>query len=97
MSPCPFPTTITITPRAPRSDLVIINKKDSLPNYGFYCPANHLVKIKENENSDKYLDLATELKMLWDMKVTVIRIKIGALGIVPKGLVKGLEEFEMGG
>ena len=31
------------------------------------------------------------------MKVTVIPIKIGALGTIPKGLVKGLENFEIRG
>ena len=38
---------------------------------------------------DKYIDLARELKKLWNMKVTVIPIVIGALGTIPKGWVKG--------
>ena len=36
--------------------------------------------IKENEKGDKYLDPARELIKLWNMKVTVIPIVIGALG-----------------
>ena len=44
-----------------------------------------------------YLDLARELKKLWNMRMTVILIVIGALRKVPKGLVKGLEELEIGG
>ena len=41
-----------------------------------------------------YLDLAWELKKnLRNMKVTVIPIVIGTLGIVAKGLVQGLEDF----
>ena len=36
--------------------------------------------MKENENKDKYQDLARELKKLWNMKVTVIPIVIGAFG-----------------
>ena len=35
--------------------------------------------------------------MLWNMKMTVIPIVIGALGTIPKGLVKGLERLEIGG
>ena len=35
-------------------------------------PVDFRVKIKEIEKRDKYLDLARELKMLWNMKVTVI-------------------------
>ena len=31
------------------------------------------------------------------MKVTVIPIVIGALGTISKNLVRGLEEFEIGG
>ncbi len=38
----------------------------------------------------KYLDLARELKKLWNMQVTIIPIIIGAFGTVTKGLLKGL-------
>ena len=38
----------------------------------FAVPADHRVKIKENENRDKYLNIARELKKkLWNMKVTM--------------------------
>ena len=43
---------------------------------------------------DKYLNLARELKKLWNMKVTVI--PIGALGTVTKGSMQGLEDLEIG-
>ena len=46
--------------------------------------------MKESEKRDKYLDLARELKKLWNMKMTVIPIVIGVLGTVTKGLVKEL-------
>ena len=49
----------------------------------------------ESENKDKYLDLARELKKLWNMKVTVIPIVIGAFGTVTKGLVKGLKDLKI--
>ena len=55
------------------------------------------MKIKENEKRDKYLDLAREQKKLWNMRVIVITIVIGAVGTVPKGLESGLEEFEIRG
>ena len=50
-------------------------------------PADHRIKSKESEKKDKYLDLAKELKKLWNVKVTVIPIVIGALCTVIKGLV----------
>ena len=59
--------------------------------------ANHRVKLKESEKKNKYLDLARELKKLWNMKVTFILIIIGALGTVTKGLIKGLEDLEIRG
>ena len=62
----------------------------------FAVQADHRVKIKENEQTDKYLDLARELKVLWNMEVTVIPIVIGAFGKIPTSLIKGLDELEIG-
>ena len=68
---------------ARRPDLVIINmKKITCQIMNFALPADHGVKLKESEKKDKYLDLAAELKNLWNMKMTVIPIAIGALGKV---------------
>ena len=44
-----------------------------------------------------YLDLASELKKLWNMKVTIVPIVIGTFGTITKGLLKGLEDLEFGG
>ena len=52
-----------------------------------------IIIIKE----DKYLNLARELKKLWNMKVTIIPSVIGAFGTVTKELLKGLENLEVGG
>ena len=51
-------------------------------------------KLKESEKKDKYLDLASELKKLWNMKMTVIPIVIGTLGTVTKVLVQRLLDLE---
>ena len=53
--------------------------------------------MKECEKKDEFLDLAWELKKLWNMKVMIIPIVIGAFGTVTKGLLKGLEDLEIGG
>ena len=53
--------------------------------------------MKESEKKDKYLDLARELKNLWNMKVTIVPVMIRALGTITKGLLKGLEDLEIGG
>ena len=62
----------------------------------FAVPADHRINLKECEKKDKYLDLARELKKLWNMKVTIVPIVIGALGTITKELLKGLEDLEVG-
>ena len=52
---------------------------------------------KKSEKKEKYLDLARELKNLWNMKVTIVPIVIGVLGTITKGLLKSLEDLEVGG
>ena len=37
------------------------------------------------------------MKKLWDMKITIVPIVIGALGTITKGLIKGLDDLEVGG
>ena len=80
---------------ARRPDLIIINKRKRICKIvDFAVPVEHRINLKENEKKDKYLDLARELKKLWNMKVTIVPI---ALGTVTKGLLKGLEDLEVGG
>ena len=81
-----------------RPDLIIINKKKrTCKIVDFAVPADHRIKLKECEKKDKYLDLARELKKLWNMQVRIIPIVIGAFGTVTKGLLKGLEDLKVGG
>ena len=87
---------------ARRPDLIIIKKKKKKRErtckiVDFAVPADHRIKLKEFEKKDKYLDLARELKKLCNMQVTIIPIVIGAFGTVTKGLLKGLEDLEVGG
>ena len=61
----------------------------------FAVPADFRMKLNECEKMDKYLDLARELKKLWNMKVTMVLIVIGAFGTVTKGLLKSLEDLKL--
>ena len=80
-----------------RPDLIIINKKKrTCKIVNFAVLADHRIKLKECEKKDKYLDLARELKKLWNMQVTIIPIVIDVFGTVTKGLLKGLEDLEVG-
>ena len=82
---------------ARRLDLIIINKRKIIYKIiVFAVPADHRINMKECEEEDKYLDLARELKKLWNIKVTIVPIVIGAFGTLSKGLLKGLEDLEVG-
>ena len=50
-------------------------------------PACQCVKLKEREKIDKYFELVRGLKKLWNKKVTIITLVIGAIGTVTKGLI----------
>ena len=63
----------------------------------FAVSADHRIKLKKCEKKDKYSDLARELKKLWNVQVTIILIVIGAFGTVTKGVLKRLEDLEVGG
>ena len=83
---------------ARRPELIIINKKKrTCKIVDFAVPADNRIKQKESEKKDKYLDLARELKKLWNMQVKIIPILIGTFGTVTKVLLKGLEDLEVGG
>ena len=74
---------------ARRLDLIIINKRKRICKIvDFAVPADHRINLK-------YLDLARELKKLWNMKVTIVPNVIGALGTVTKELLKGLDDLEV--
>ena len=60
-------------------------------------PVDNRVKTKESKWIEDYLDLAGELKKLGNMRVKVIPIVDGVLVMVPKGLLKRLEELEIRG
>ena len=83
---------------ARRPDLIIINKKKIICEIvDFAVQADHRINLKECEKKDKYLYLAREQKRLWNMKVSIVPIVIGAFGTVNKRLLKGLEDLEVGG
>ena len=72
-------------------------KKRTCKIVDFAVLADHRIKLKECEKKDKYLDLARELKKLWNMQGTIIPIISGVFGTETKRLLKGLEDLEVGG
>ena len=57
-----------------------MNKQEKEPAIKWILIFRHTrVKMKESEKMNKYLDLARELKHLWNMKVMMIPIAVGVL------------------
>ena len=79
------------------SDLIIINKKKEFAKLSTLLSRLTTINLKECEKKDKYLDFARELKKLWNRKLTIVPIVIGAFGTITKRLLKGLEDLEVGG
>ena len=50
----------------------------------FANPGDQNIAIKEKEKIDKYQDLKIELQKVWNVKVVVIPVVIGALGTMLK-------------
>ena len=70
-------------------DFVIVNeKKKNFSVVDFAVPTDHRVKLKESEKSNKYLNLARELKIYGT---------IGSLLNIPFGLVKEMEDLKISG
>ena len=57
----------------------------------FAIPYDTRIDDKEVEKIERYLDLARELKKVWNMKVIVVPLKVGALGTPVKELEKRLK------
>ena len=68
-----------------RLDLILIKKRTNKIG-DFAVPANQRIKLKESEMKDKFLDLARELKKLWNKKVKNIPFMIRSFGTVIKRL-----------
>ena len=57
----------------------------------FAVPYDTRLNDKEVEKTKKCLDLARELKKVWNMNVTVVGLVVGALGTLAKALEKILK------
>ena len=67
-----------------QGDPLVIAQEIEIRPYEQMVYAQTRIYPRESENINKYLDLARELeKKLWSMRVTVIPVVVGALGMPP--------------
>ena len=71
----------------------MIKKHYKWQKIDFTIPYDTRVDDKEVEKTEKYLDLAKELKRAWIMKVTVVLLVTGALDTAAEALEKKLNNI----
>jgi len=81
---------------ARRPDLVLVNKDD---RHTFLidvaCTMDRNVLSKENEKVEKYQDLSIELQHLWNTRVKVVPLIIGALGSISSSIYTHLATLQV--
>ena len=80
-----------------KSDPILINEKKRLSFCGLCLSSRTQIKVQTDKSSDKYLNLAWEIKKLWNMSMMRPTIVAGTLRTVPKSLAKRLKELEIRG
>ena len=79
---------------ARRPDITIFDKeRRKCQLIDIACPGDNRVAEKEDEKIDKYRDLAREVSKLWNVKVEIIPVVIGALGTIPKLLESRIKDI----
>ena len=60
----------------------------------FAIPVDHKMSMKETEKTEKFLNLYRVQQKMCYLRMTVIKIVVGVLGMVPKYLGKNTAEIE---
>ena len=71
----------------------INKKKRTCKIVDFALSADHRIKLRDCEKKDEFIALARELKNLWNMKMTIILIVIGAFSTSHQRIIKGTERL----
>ena len=79
-----------------RPDVVVVDREENTWYIvDFAIPMDHHVKEKEEERTDRYMDLAAEIRRQFREKIVIVPIVLAALGTVPVKLLKFLEKLEI--
>ncbi|KAL1446281.1 hypothetical protein WDU94_005480, partial [Cyamophila willieti] len=82
------------TINANKPDIIVRDRKEKICLIiDVAIPADMNVEKKEAEKNLKYKDLAIEIERMWNTKVKIVPIIIGALGVVPKSLKDNLQQL----
>ena len=67
-------------------DIIIQEKADRFQIIDVAIPSDYIIQKKATEKMSKYVDLQIECQRLWNKKVEVIPVIIGATWIVDKNI-----------
>ena len=77
-------------------DMINVDKTSNKAQIVYFpVPTDHLNEISQQSKIENDLDLKRELQKLWNLKISIVRIVIGALGTIPKSLEKHLNELNV--
>ena len=78
---------------AQRPDLVVVDKEKSSKIIDFAVPGDSRIEEKEKDKIEKYQDLGRELQKIWNVKMKIMPLVVGALGTIPKQFGNRLKQI----
>ena len=78
---------------AQRPDLVLVDKEKICKIIDFAVPGDSRIEEKEKDKIEKYQDLGRELQKIWNVKVKIIPLVVGSLGVIPKQFGNRLKQI----
>ena len=69
------------------------NKKTQIVD--FAVPADHWIEIFQQTKIENHQDVKRELQNLWNVKISIVPLITGALGIIPESLKKHHHELNV--
>ena len=73
--------------------MVVVNKKRTTCKIvDFAVPGDSRIEEKEKEKTEKYEDLRRELQKICNVRVKIIPLVVGSLGVIPKQFGNRLKE-----
>ena len=74
--------------------MVVVDKKErSCKVIDFAVPGDSRIDEKENDEIEKHHDLGREMQKIWNVKVKIIPLVVGSLGVIPKQFGNRLKQI----
>ena len=78
---------------ARRSDMVVVTKERICKIIYFAVPGDSRIEEKEKDKIEKCQGLGRKLRKIWNVKVKIIPLVVGCLGVIPKQFGNRLKQI----